>query len=580
MKLKYKLLLSSILAISLLGCGEDNTSSANNNDNVKPSDPVPATKATIVSKDIAVFGDIAKDKFSEVKLQDGTNVLVLDDSEIDASYAAMGLKLPKLESQKTLNIVSDNKAAEYNFATVASNNGQKNSLLRSQVNNHIEVIQKALKDQGANVNILVDQTTINSQSAVVLVTFSVDLGSNVQSANEIRNFVLSTMNNGVLPKGIKEDNSEVGNKIYLDLTFWQDQEKIFVWTGARLAEDSEAVSQKYNDLKTAAALTSSRLVATKNNNEDFKQVSGNAGGVDILWSIDASGSMSEEQNNLASGAEQFFNTLQTAGVDYRLAVNTQGYDARSYNCSTLRETTDGEKFINSATVNGLEKWRFLASPGTNDSGTETGFYCAREVDLTGFDRPEAKNLVVFVSDEAENETFSRVRPAAAEYGYERRDFSDYKQHFTSTGATYFAITGTGSMVRPTFDDYVNTYDDANFYCNGEGGRAEGGAHFKAIAQATGGSSASICSSAADWSEMFDQILETATGLASNFKLKYAPIPSLTTITVDGKKVLRDPSHQDGFDINYGQKEASIIFYGASLPKQGSVIKVKYDYIAN
>jgi hypothetical protein len=412
------------------------------------------------------------------------------------------------------------------------------------------------------------------------VTFSVDLGSNVQSANEIRNFVLSTMNNGVLPKGIKEDNSEVSNKIYLDLTFWQDQEKIFVWTGAKLAEDSEAVSQKYNDLKTAAALTSSRLVATKNNNEDFKQVSGNAGGVDILWSIDASGSMSEEQNNLASGAEQFFNTLQTAGVDYRLAVNTQGYDARSYNCSTLRETTDGEKFINSATVNGLEKWRFLASPGTNDSGTETGFYCAREVDLTGFDRPEAKNLVVFVSDEAENETFSRVRPAAAEYGYERRDFSDYKQHFTSTGATYFAITGTGSMVRPTFDDYVNTYDDANFYCNGEGGRAEGGAHFKAIAQATGGSSASICSSAADWSEMFDQILETATGLASNFKLKYAPIPSLTTITVDGKKVLRDPSHQDGFDINYGQKEASIIFYGASLPKQGSVIKVKYDYIAN
>ncbi|CAM4081937.1 hypothetical protein PSAR109036_08085 [Psychrobacter arenosus] len=67
MKLKYKLLLSSILAISLLGCGEDNTSSANN-DSVKPSNPAPATKATIVSKDIAVFGDFAKDKFSEVKL--------------------------------------------------------------------------------------------------------------------------------------------------------------------------------------------------------------------------------------------------------------------------------------------------------------------------------------------------------------------------------------------------------------------------------------------------------------------------------------------------------------------------------
>jgi hypothetical protein len=30
---------------------------------------------------------------------------------------------------------------------------------------------------------------------------------------------------------------------------------------------------------------------------------------------------------------------------------------------------------------------------------ETGFYCIREADLTGFDRTNAKNLVVFLSDE-------------------------------------------------------------------------------------------------------------------------------------------------------------------------------------
>ncbi len=561
--IKLKLLCSCIMAVALLGCNDDNDSSSVDDGIVIPAE----TEAAYVGSGIAVYGDIAKDKFSETALADKTAVVLLDDGTIAASYAALGLKLPLLLPKASTAIY----ATEVN-SKVAS------SLLRSQADAYLALIEQILKNEGADVNILVNQSSLNAQSSVVQATLSVDFTNTTQSANSVRNLVLKAINDGVLPANITSSGTDFGNKIRLDLAFWEDQGDIFLWTGANLAKDSKAVAAKYNDLSTASALTSSRVLTTVASKEAFKQTEASAGGVDILWSVDASGSMSEEQQNLASGAAQFFTTLNTAGLDYRLAVNTQGYDSNSYSCTSLRKTTAGESFIDSNTPDALEKWRALALPGANDSGTETGFYCTREVDLTSFDRPNAKNLVVFVSDEPENETAYSYTPNAAKSGYQIRDFNNYQQYFVNSGATYFAITGTGSVVKPTFTSSVNVNANGDYNCSGEGGSAQGGAHFSEIAKLTGGSSASICADSADWSVMFDKILETATGLASNFKLQYAPIPSSVKVTIAGKAVTRDISHQNGFDIIYGKNDVSLVFYGNSLPKQGDDIKVEYDYI--
>lgn len=421
-----------------------------------------------------------------------------------------------------------------------------------------------------------NQSSLNAQSSVVQDTLSVDFTNTPQSASYVRNLVLKAINDGVLPENFASIGTDFGNKIRLNLAFWEDQGDIFLWAGANLAEDAKVVAAKYSYLSNASALTSSRLSTTVASKEAFKQTEASAGGVDILWSIDASGSMSQEQQNLASGAEQFFTTLNTAGLDYRLAVNTQGNDNTRYSCTSLRQTTAGESFIDSNTPDALAKWCVLASPGTGDSGNETGFYCTREVNLTGFDRPNAKNLVVFVSDEPERETVSSSRPDASDRSsYVLRDFENYKQYFTNTGATYFAIAGTGSTIKPTFSSNVDLNANGDYNCRGQGGNAAGGAHFSEIAKLTGGSSASIC---ADWTVMFDQILQTATGLASNFKLQYAPIPSSVKVTVAGKALTRDISHQNGFDIIYGKNDVSLVFYGNSLPKQGDAIEIEYDYL--
>ena len=556
---KVKLLCSCIMTIALVGCGDDNDSPTYNN---TPTIPDNQGTATLVSGDIAVYGNVAKDKFSKANLNDNTSILLLDDNTVGANYAGMGLKLPLLLPKARL-AVSNNDVSE---------------TLRFRSDAYIQLIEQALKNEGAQVNLLVNQEIVNSQSPVIQVTLSVDFTNTTQSASSVRNMVLAAINNGTIPENVSSSSTDVDNKIRLDLAFWQDQNDVLLWTGASLAKDSETVAAKYKDLSTASALTSSRILTTTKSQELFKQTEANAGGVDILWSIDASGSMSEEQQNLANGAEQFFTTLNTAGLDYRLAVNTQGDDNSRYSCTSLRKTLAGDRFIDISTVNALENWKFLASPGTSDSGTETGFYCTREVDLTGFDRPNAKNLVVFVSDEPENETAESYTPSAAKSGYQIRDFNDYKQYFLSTNTTYFAIAGTGSIIRPTSNSNVDVEANGDYSCNGQGGRAEGGAHYTEIAKLTGGSSASICADSADWTVMFDKILETATGLASNFKLQYAPIPSSVKVTVAGKVLIRNISHQDGFDIIYGKNDVSLVFYGNSLPKQGDAIEIKYDYL--
>lgn len=565
---KLKLLCSCILAATLVGCGDDNDTVIVQPNN--PTLPDNSEQATLSAANIAVYGDVDKTKFSETILSDSTEVLLLDDATMNASYSAMGAKLPQ-----PVTLMAVSLAVPETEFTVSPE-------LRLQADKYTNYIQQVLKDyDSAEINVLTNQVGSNPQSSTIRVELSVDFGSRVKSANYVRNAVLKAINEGNLPANVSQIDGEMGNKVNLQLTFWQDGNDILLWTGANLPEQTQLVDIKYGDLKTAAALTSSTVTQTILGQGNFEQKDGNTGGVDILWSIDGSGSMEDEQQNLANGAEQFFDDLNKAGVDYRLAVNTQGRDNYRYSCSTLRQTSIGTNFIDSKTVNALDEWRYLAKPGTSDSGTETGFYCVREVDLTGFDRPDAKNLVVFVSDEPENETFLRERPETSGYNYVLRDFNDYKQYFKDSGTTYFSIAGNSTLIRPTFNTIINEKDDKNFKCNGEGGwndGASGGAHFAEIAKLTGGSSASICADSADWSTMFNRIIETATGLASKFNLDNTPIASSVKVTINGTPIPRDIKHENGFDIIYGQRNTAITFYGNSLPNKDDKIAVNYSYV--
>lgn len=532
-------LVSCILGLS--ACNDDNKSSSNTTPPIPTQPESVASNATISSEvaNIAVYGDVNKKYFSEYRLATNINILLLDDTNIQAAGFALDLQSPK-----TLDEVTTENLA---------------------------LITQLLKSKGATVNVLVNKKSLNAESEVANVTLDIQF-PDAKTATEIRNLVLSLFNNNQVVSPNTNATSNPSTDLRLNLAFWLANNTSFIWANAYSTAQASQVNQTYGDVNIASALSSfNKNVLVNKTTDAFAQSVSNSNAVDILWNIDSSGSMAEEQTNLANGASQFFTALNKAGVDYRLAVNTHDADK----CKSLRKTSTGAEFIDKNTTNAEAEWKALSQPGINDSGTETGFYCVREANLSNFDRANAKNIVVFVSDEPENETYEQTQPSGAS---SIRTFTDYKNYFLSTATTYFAISGTANIVRPDFSAPAADYSDPDFSCNGDGGSATGGAHFKDIAKSTGGSSASICADSASWSVMFDEIVRSATGLASSFILKQVPIPSSVQVKVNNNNVVRDTTHQNGFDLVYSNTNVSLVFYGSALPKSGDKIDVSYKYL--
>lgn len=533
-------------SIFLTGCGSDSDGGKTDPTPTTPSEPEEGTvqsEATVVSEDanIAVFGDVDSTNFSETKLKSGEGVLLLD----DATVKAVGFALATSVESQSLDQFSSTNLAD--FITL-------------------------LEENGATVNVLVNRVSSNAQGQVSNVTLDIDF-ANQESVTKVRDLLLAFLNGGSSVATPTTVVSE-GTKLRLNLAFWVADNTGFIWANTYSAANAVAVNKVYGDLNIASALTSNAIIQVKSATEQYSQNAQGSNAVDILWSIDSSGSMGEEQANLASGASQFFTTLNQAGIDYRLAVNTHDSD----DCKQLRTLSDATtRYIDKNTPDAISEWAALASPGTSDSSNETGFYCTREVDLTGFDRPNAKNLIVMVSDEPENETADENIYISSDYT--ARDFTDYKNFFLGTGSTYFAISGTGNYVRNTFSDPANNYySTPSEFCSGEGGSAVGGGHFKEIAKLTGGSSASICADASSWTVVFDEIIKAASGLASQFALKQVPIPSTVVVKVNGNEVVRDTTHQNGFDLVYSVDGTTVVFYGNALPTANQKVDVSYDYL--
>lgn len=536
--------LSSFTAMTLTACGGE-SSSTGSTSTTPQSNPNISTiqkTATIIDEksNIAVYGPVNKNYFSNTTFKSGTGVLLLDDNQVNVVGFGVDLK-------------------------------NQNTTLDALSKKYLDEFTKLLKDNQAQVNVLVNKVSSNTQGEVANITLDVDF-PNDTSVQNVRSILLNYLNfasNVSTPTVVNTQNK----KIRINLSFWVANNTGFVWATTYTSLQTDSVNKVYGDINVGTALTNNINAEIHKNTESFTQNVKGSNAVDILWTIDSSGSMGEEQKNLANGASQFFKSLNQAGINYRLGVNT--HDANE--CKSLRTLTDGKTtFISPTTLNAEDEWKKLSQPGTRGSGDEYGFYCNKNVDLTTFDRPDAKNISVFLSDEPENEIFYQDAPT---YAQKAVDYNTYEKYFLSTGTTYFAISGTANYLRNDFNaTKYPTPADTNWKCSGDGGNAEGGAEFKQIAKLTGGSWASICSDATSWNVMFDEIIKAASGLASSFNLAHVPIPSTVEVKKSGVSVIRDTSHQNGFDIIVNSKGASIVFYGKEIPQAQEKIDVTYSYL--
>ncbi len=253
---------------------------------------------------------------------------------------------------------------------------------------------------------------------------------------------------------------------------------------------------------------------------------------DFYWVLDQSGSMYDDYGRVQAVANQFYNELNNTGLDYRLGVGNMDASTHGH-LGSVGWHSDLNTFLGEITA--ITNW-------TGNTYEEYGLQNAEEgikymLGLSGQPpanqriRPDATLITIWMSDE-EAQTI-QDHPLSSSGGQQL--MNDYVNFFPQH-TVGFAIVGDG-----------NTCGDSD------------GEAYREVAQATGGSFTSLCST--DISETISDVIYAASGY-TGYTLAQTPISSSLRIFINGQWVPR--SRQNGFD--YFAQTNSIAFFGSYRPE--------------
>jgi len=224
--------------------------------------------------------------------------------------------------------------------------------------------------------------------------------------------------------------------------------------------------------------------------------------VDILFLVDNSGSMGDNQAELVQNFPSFINYFVGSGLDYHIGVSSTDLDA-NYNGSQgkLRKIA-GSSYIEPETTNPTGVFTAMAQMGTGGSGNEKGtggIYDCLEVDRdtfnAGFYRDEASLHTIIVSDEPDS-TPNNVISHDEFIGW----YDDLKQD--ASDRTFSGIVDQTSI----------------------------GKQYRDIVSRIGGINWDIESG--DWEQVLDQLGVQAAGLKREYFLSHLPVGDTIQVSVD------------------------------------------------
>ncbi len=282
--------------------------------------------------------------------------------------------------------------------------------------------------------------------------------------------------------------------------------------------------------------------------------------VDILFVMDNSCSMSEEQTSIASNFQAFIQFADSQGLDYQLGVTTTDVDLGGEMGRLVHATGPDTPFAGPV-ANKVVTPQSLPSPeslfalniqrGINGSAFEQGLEGAYEAlsnplifsDNAGFLRPDAVLSIIFISDEEDQS------PQALDF---------YVNFFLSIKG--FRNTNLFSASAIVGDD------------PGGCATASSGSRYVATANRTGGVFQSVCTS--DWSHALEDLSTTAFGFKSRFFLTNQPVIATIEVYIDGVLL---PAVSPGGTVNwtYDFGTNAINFSPFAVPEPGSMIRVEY-----
>ncbi len=310
--------------------------------------------------------------------------------------------------------------------------------------------------------------------------------------------------------------------------------------------------------------------------DEFQQAPDNS--VDILWVIDNSVSMQNEQESVAASAEDFILNLEEGNMDFHLGVITTDVDDINANAGILlgnppvltSECRD-DGVTTDCTYD--ENFRARVIQGTNGSDQERGLEAAltalepplSDTRNAGFLREEAALSIIIVSDENDCSDFGALgADSSGEDCYTRIDElvspNDLVTRFKALKDDPSKVRLSGIVGPEVLSSCEQTYPGTRYYT--------------AIGL-LGGVQADICS--ADYSSVMDALGLIAAGIQTTFQLSHAATVDTIVVTVtppDGLGAVVPMSGDNGWI--YLEDYAQIQFTGTAIPSRGADILIEYE----
>ncbi len=254
---------------------------------------------------------------------------------------------------------------------------------------------------------------------------------------------------------------------------------------------------------------------------------------DVLFVVDDSASMTEEQANLGANFAAFVELLGDTTADYRIGVTTTDPAGGG----VLRGPV-----ITPEADDVVAAFQAQVAVGTAGSRDEQGLAMgglALRADVNpDFRRDDSVAHVVFVSDEDDHSP-SEVQA--------------YVTAYTDADATAHALVG-----------------DEPEGCQSGSSAADAGGRYLEVARTTGGLAESIC--AEDYGVVLEGIGLAVSGWDPSFPLSELPAPESITVWVDGVEI---PERDlDGWTWSIGDN--AIVFSGRAIPRPGMSVRVTYQ----
>lgn len=262
------------------------------------------------------------------------------------------------------------------------------------------------------------------------------------------------------------------------------------------------------------------------------------GKVDILFVVDNSGSMADNQQNLVNNFGRFYKVLQELNLDWQIGVVTTDN-------GVLQGRT---RIITPSTPDIQGTFSENALVGVAGSGDEKGLefaYQALSEPLVssqnrGFLRPDAGLRVIILSDEED---------------YSSRNVDFYVSFFQSLKLSPRLVTVNGI-----------TGEDSG--CNTSCGAADAARRYADAVAATGGITASICT--CDFISALEALAADAQVYQDTFPLSQTPVEATIQVLVNG---------QARYDWSYDASLNSVVFdTPEGTPQNGEDVVITYELL--